>query len=90
MGRVRFGLRSGFFFLVLAGVAAPLAMTTNAAEGRHHLDVPAQRVHDSGLVDRVYATFFSQAAAQRRLRPNPLTLNVKCSNQSRPMPLEDG
>jgi hypothetical protein len=41
----------------------PLAMTTNAAEGRHHLDVPAQRVHDSGLVDRVYATSFSQAAA---------------------------
>jgi hypothetical protein len=36
MGPVRFGLRSGFFFLVLAGVAAPLAMTTNAAEGRHH------------------------------------------------------
>ena len=51
MGRVRFGLRSGFFFLVLAGVAAPLAMTTNAAEGRHHPDVPAQRVHDFSLVD---------------------------------------
>ena len=39
MGRVRFGLRSGFFFLGLAAVAAPLAMTTNAAEGRHHRDI---------------------------------------------------
>ena len=68
MGRVRFGLRSGFFFLVLAGVAAPLAMTTNAAEGRHHLDVPAQRVHDSGLVDRVYATPSSPAAAPAAVR----------------------
>jgi D-alanyl-D-alanine carboxypeptidase len=60
MGRVRFGLRSGFFFLVLAGVAAPLAMTTNAAEGRH--------VHDSGLVDRVYATPSSPAAAPAAVR----------------------
>ena len=68
MGWVCFGIRSGFLFLVLAGVAAPLAMTTNAAEGRHHLDVPAQRVHDSGLVDRVYATFFSQAAAPAAVR----------------------
>ena len=68
MGRARFGLRSGFFFLVLAGVAAPLAMTTNAAEGRHHLDVPAQRVHDSGLVDRVYATPSSPATALAAVR----------------------
>jgi hypothetical protein len=68
MGRVRFGLRSGFFFLVLAGVAAPFAMTTNAAEGRHQLDVPAQRVHDSGLVDRVYATPSSPAAAPAAVR----------------------
>ena len=67
MGRVRFGIRSGFFFLVLAGVA-PLAMTTNAAEGGHHLDVPAQRVHDSGLVDRVYATPSSPAAGPAAVR----------------------
>jgi hypothetical protein len=52
MGRVRFGIRSGFLFLGVIGVA-PLAMTANAAEGWHRLDVPAQRVHDSGLVDHV-------------------------------------
>jgi D-alanyl-D-alanine carboxypeptidase len=68
MGRVCFGLRSVFFFLVLAGVAAPLAMTTNAAEGWHHLDVPAQRVHDSGLVDRAYATPSSPAVAPAAVR----------------------
>jgi D-alanyl-D-alanine carboxypeptidase len=68
MGWIRFGLRSGFFFLVLAGVAAPLAMTTNAAEERHHMDVAAQRVHDSGLVDRVYATPSSPAAALAAVR----------------------
>jgi D-alanyl-D-alanine carboxypeptidase len=68
MGRMRFGLRSGFFFLVLAGVAAPLAMTTNAAEERHHMDVAAQRVHDSGLVDRVYATPSSPEAALAAVR----------------------
>ena len=49
MGWVRFGGRSGFFFLVLAGVA-PLAMTTNAADGRHHRDVDALYVHYSDLV----------------------------------------
>ena len=43
MGWVRFGGRSGFFFLVLAGVA-PLAMTTNAADGRHHRDVDALEI----------------------------------------------
>ena len=68
MGRMRFGLRSGFFFLVLAGVAAPLAMTANAAEGWHRQDVPAQRVHDSGLVDRVDATPSSPAPAVAAVR----------------------
>ena len=43
-------------------------MTTNAAEGRHHPDVPAQRVHDSGLGDRVYATPSSPAAAATAVR----------------------
>jgi D-alanyl-D-alanine carboxypeptidase len=37
------------FFLVLAAVA-PLAMTTNAADGRHHRDVDALYVHYSDLV----------------------------------------
>lgn len=67
MGRVRFGIRSGFLFLGVIGVA-PLAMTANAAEGWHRLDVPAQRVHDSGLVDHVYATPSSPAPAVAAVR----------------------
>jgi hypothetical protein len=49
MGWVRFGASSAFFLLGLAGVALG-AMTTNAAEGRHHRDVHAAHVHHSGLV----------------------------------------
>ena len=67
MGRVRFGIRSGFLFLGVIGVA-PLAMTANAAEGWHRQDVPAQRVHDSGLVDHVYATPSSPAPAVAAVR----------------------
>jgi hypothetical protein len=67
MGRVRFGIRSGFLFLGVIGVA-PLAMTANAAEGWHRLDVPAQRVHDSGFVDHVYAPPSSPAPAVAAVR----------------------
>ena len=43
-------------------------MTTNAAEGRHHLDAQAQHMHHSGLVDRVYATPSSPAAGPSTVR----------------------
>jgi cell division septation protein DedD len=64
MGWVRFGGRSGFFFLVLAGVA-PLAMTANAADGRHYRDVDALYVHYSDLV---YPTLSSPAAGPPAVR----------------------
>jgi D-alanyl-D-alanine carboxypeptidase len=65
---VRFGARSGFFFWVLAGVAA-LPMTINAAEGRHHRDVHAPHVHHSGLGQhRDLATSSSTAAGPASTR----------------------
>ena len=49
MGGVRFGGCIGLFFLALAAVA-PLAITSDAADGRRHRDVHVQNVHHSGLV----------------------------------------
>jgi hypothetical protein len=66
MGWVRFGGRIGLLFLGLAAVA-PLAITSDAADGRRHRDVHVQNVHHSGLVHhRVHAT--SPAAAPSAVR----------------------
>jgi D-alanyl-D-alanine carboxypeptidase len=66
MGWVRFGGRIGLLFLGLAAVA-PLAITSDAADGRRHRDVHVQNVHHSGLVHpRTHAT--SPAAAPAAVR----------------------
>jgi D-alanyl-D-alanine carboxypeptidase len=66
MGWVRFGGRVGLLFLGLAAVA-PLAITSDAADGRRHRDVHVQNVHHSGLVHyRAHAT--SPAAAPAAVR----------------------
>jgi hypothetical protein len=66
MGWVRFGGRIGLLFLGLAAVA-PLAITSDAADGRRHRDVHVQNVHHSGLVHhRAHAT--SPAAAPSAVR----------------------
>jgi D-alanyl-D-alanine carboxypeptidase len=66
MGWVRFGGRIGLLFLGLAAVA-PLAITSDAADGRRHRDVHVQNVHHSGLVHhRAHAT--SPAAAPAAVR----------------------
>ena len=63
---VRFGGCIGLLFLGLAAVA-PLAITSDAADGRRHRDVHVQNVHHSGLVHhRVHAT--SPAAAPTAVR----------------------
>ncbi len=64
MGWVRLGIRSGFLFLGLTGMA-PLAMTAHAADGRHDLDVHAPYVHYSDLV---HPTPPSAAAAPTAVR----------------------
>jgi cell division septation protein DedD len=48
--RERFAARSGYFFLVLTGVAA-LPMTSNAADDQHQRNVHAH-MHHTGLVHR--------------------------------------
>ena len=67
MGRVRFGIRSGFLFLGVIGVA-PLAMTANAAEGWPVWMFLRNGCIDSGLVDHVYATPSSPAPAVAAVR----------------------
>ena len=63
---VRFGGCIGLLFLGLAAVA-PLAITSDAADGRRHRDVHVQNVHHSGLVHhRAHAT--SPAAAPSAVR----------------------
>jgi hypothetical protein len=63
---VRFGGCIGLLFLALAAVA-PLAITSDAADGRRHRDVHVQNVHHSGLVHhRAHAT--SPAAAPSAVR----------------------
>ena len=63
---VRFGGCIGLLFLGLAAVA-PLAITSDAADGRRHRVVHVQNVHHSGLVhNRAHAT--SPAAAPAAVR----------------------
>jgi len=63
---VRFGGCIGLLFLGLAAVA-PLAITSDAADGRRHRVVHVQNVHHSGLVHRrAHAT--SPAAAPAAVR----------------------
>src|SRR4029077_2513292 len=65
-GMGAFGGCIGLLFLGLAAVA-PLAITSDAAEGRRHRDVHVQNVHHSGLVHhRAHAT--SPAAAPSAVR----------------------
>jgi D-alanyl-D-alanine carboxypeptidase len=71
MGWVRFGTRTGLFFLGLAGIA-PLAIASDAADGRHHQDVHVQHVqhaHHSGRVHHhAHAAPSSPAAAPAAVR----------------------
>ena len=62
---VRFGGCIGLLFLGLAAVA-PLAITSDAADGRRHRDVHVQNVHHSGLVHhRAHATLSAAPSAVR-------------------------
>jgi hypothetical protein len=66
IGWVRFAGRIGLLFLGLAAVA-PLAITSDAADGRRHRHVHVQNVRHSGLIHhRAHAT--SPAAASATVR----------------------
>jgi cell division septation protein DedD len=71
MGWVRFGTRTGLFFLGLAGVA-PLAITSDAADRRHHQDVHVQHVqyahHSGGVHHHAHAAPSSPAGAPAAVR----------------------